>query len=293
MNNKKGIILAGGSGSRLYPSTLSISKQLLPVHDKPMVYYPLSTLMLAGIKDILLITTPEDIERFKKLLKDGSQWGINISYSKQEKPNGIAQAIIIAEDFIKNDNIALILGDNIFYGNNLTMIMDEAMLLKEGATIFAYAVKNPNRYGVVEIDNNNKPIKLIEKPIKTNSKLAITGLYFFDKFALKYAKQLKPSSRGEYEITELNKIYFDKNSLNVQIMGRGYAWFDAGTHSSLLEASQFISTIENRQNFKIACPEEIAFTRKYITASQLKELADLYNKNDYGEYLLSLIKENF
>jgi len=292
MNNKKGIILAGGSGSRLYPSTLSISKQLLPVHDKPMVYYPLTTLMLAGIKDILLITTPEDIERFKKLLKDGSQWGINISYSKQEKPNGIAQAIIIAEDFIKNDNIALILGDNIFYGNNLTMIMDEAMKLKEGATIFTYAVKNPNRYGIVEIDNNNKPIKLIEKPIKTNSNLAITGLYFFDKFALQYAKQLKPSPRGEYEITELNKIYFDKNSLNVQIMGRGYAWFDAGTHSSLLEASQFISTIENRQNFKIACPEEIAFTRKYITESQLKELADLYNKNDYGEYLLSLIKEN-
>ena len=292
MNNKKGIILAGGSGSRLYPSTLSISKQLLPVHDKPMVYYPLTTLMLAGIKDILLITTPEDIERFKKLLKDGSQWGINISYSKQEKPNGIAQAIIIAEDFIKNDNIALILGDNIFYGNNLTMIIDEAMQLKEGATIFAYAVKNPNRYGVVEIDNNNKPIKLIEKPIKTNSKLAITGLYFFDKFALEYAKQLKPSSRGEYEMTDLNKIYLDKNSLHVQVMGRGYAWFDAGTHSSLLEASQFISTIENRQNFKIACPEEIAFTKKYITESQLKELADLYNKNDYGEYLLSLIKEN-
>ena len=292
MNNKKGIILAGGSGRRLYPSTLSISKQLLPVHDKPMVYYPLTTLMLAGIKDILLITTPEDIERFKKLLKDGRQWGINISYAKQEKPNGIAQAIIIAEDFIKNDKITLILGDNIFYGNNLTMIMDEAMQLKEGATIFAYAVKNPNRYGVVEIDNNNKPIKLIEKPIKTNSKLAITGLYFFDKFALQYAKQLKPSSRGEYEITELNKIYFDKNTLNVQLMGRGYAWFDAGTHSSLLEASQFISTIENRQNFKIACPEEIAFTRKYITESQLKELADLYNKNDYGEYLLSLIKEN-
>ena len=232
MNNKKGIILEGGSGSRLYPSTLSISKQLLPVHDKPMVYYPLTTLMLAGIKDILLITTPEDIERFKKLLKDGNQWGINISYSKQEKPNGIAQAITIAEDFIKNDNIALILGDNIFYGNNLTVIMDEAMQLNEGATIFAYAVKNPNRYGVVEIDSNNMPIEIIEKPIKTNSKLAITGLYFFDKFALKYAKQLKPSPRGEYEITELNRIYLNKNSLNVQVMGRGYAWFDAGTHSS-------------------------------------------------------------
>ena len=291
MNNTKGIILAGGSGSRLYPSTLSVSKQLLPVHDKPMIYYPLSTLMLAGVKDILIITTQEDNERFKKLLKDGSQWGVNISYAVQDKPNGIAEAIIISENFIKDNNFILILGDNIFYGNNLISIMNEAMKIKNGATIFAYSVKNPNRYGVVELNSEGKPIKLIEKPEKTKSTLAVTGIYFYDKTAIELAKKLKPSSRGEYEITELNKMYLEEKRLNVQIMGRGYAWFDAGTHSSLLEASQFIATIENRQNFKIACPEEIAFNNKYINKEQLLNIANHYKDNEYSKYLHKIIEE--
>ena len=291
MNNTKGIILAGGSGSRLYPSTLSVSKQLLPVHDKPMIYYPLSTLMLAGVKDILIITTQEDNERFKKLLKDGSQWGVSISYAVQNKPNGIAEAIIISENFIKDNNFILILGDNIFYGNNLISIMNEAMRIKNGATIFAYSVKNPNRYGVVELNSEGKPIKLIEKPKKTKSTLAVTGIYFYDKTAIELAKKLKPSSRGEYEITELNKMYLEEKRLNVQIMGRGYAWFDAGTHSSLLEASQFIATIENRQNFKIACPEEIAFNNKYINKEQLLNIANHYKDNEYSKYLHKIIEE--
>ena len=291
MNNTKGIILAGGSGSRLYPSTLSVSKQLLPVHDKPMIYYPLSTLMLAGVKDILIITTQEDNERFKKLLKDGSQWGVNISYAVQDKPNGIAEAIIISENFIKDNNFILILGDNIFYGNNIISIMNEAMKIKHGATIFAYSVKNPNRYGVVELNSEGKPMKLIEKPEKTKSTLAVTGIYFYDKTAIELAKKLKPSSRGEYEITELNKIYLEEKRLNVQIMGRGYAWFDAGTHSSLLEASQFIATIENRQNFKIACPEEIAFNNKYINKEQLLNIANHYKDNEYSKYLHKIIEE--
>jgi len=291
MNNTKGIILAGGSGSRLYPSTLSVSKQLLPVHDKPMIYYPLSTLMLAGVKDILIITTQEDNERFKKLLKDGSQWGVSISYAVQNKPNGIAEAIIISENFIKDNNFILILGDNIFYGNNLISIMNEAMRIKNGATIFAYSVKNPNRYGVVELNSEGKPIKLIEKPEKTKSTLAVTGIYFYDKTAIELAKKLKPSSRGEYEITELNKMYLEEKRLNVQIMGRGYAWFDAGTHSSLLEASQFIATIENRQNFKIACPEEIAFNNKYINKEQLLNIANHYKDNEYSKYLHKIIEE--
>ena len=291
MNNTKGIILAGGSGSRLYPSTLSVSKQLLPVHDKPMIYYPLSTLMLAGVKDILIITTQEDNERFKKLLKDGSQWGVSISYAVQNKPNGIAEAIIISENFIKDNNFILILGDNIFYGNNLISIMNEAMRIKNGATIFAYSVKNPNRYGVVELNSEGKPMKLIEKPEKTKSTLAVTGIYFYDKTAIELAKKLKPSSRGEYEITELNKMYLEEKRLNVQIMGRGYAWFDAGTHSSLLEASQFIATIENRQNFKIACPEEIAFNNKYINKEQLLNIANHYKDNEYSKYLHKIIEE--
>ena len=291
MNNTKGIILAGGSGSRLYPSTLSVSKQLLPVHDKPMIYYPLSTLMLAGVKDILIITTQEDNERFKKLLKDGSQWGVNISYAVQDKPNGIAEAIIISENFIKDNNFILILGDNIFYGNNLISIMNEAMKIKNGATIFAYSVKNPNRYGVVELNSERKPMKLIETPEKTKSTLAVTGIYFYDKTAIELAKKLKPSSRGEYEITELNKMYLEEKRLNVQIMGRGYAWFDAGTHSSLLEASQFIATIENRQNFKIACPEEIAFNNKYINKEQLLNIANHYKDNEYSKYLHKIIEE--
>ena len=291
MNNTKGIILAGGSGSRLYPSTLSVSKQLLPVHDKPMIYYPLSTLMLAGVKDILIITTQEDNERFKKLLKDGSQWGVSISYAVQNKPNGIAEAIIISENFIKDNDFILILGDNIFYGNNLISIMNEAMRIKNGATIFAYSVKNPNRYGVVELNSEGKPIKLIEKPEKTKSTLAVTGIYFYDKTAIELAKKLKPSSRGEYEITELNKMYLEEKRLNVQIMGRGYAWFDAGTHSSLLEASQFIATIENRQNFKIACPEEIAFNNKYINKEQLLNIANHYKDNEYSKYLHKIIEE--
>ena len=291
MNNTKGIILAGGSGSRLYPSTLSVSKQLLPVHDKPMIYYPLSTLMLAGVKDILIITTQEDNERFKKLLKDGSQWGVSISYAVQNKPNGIAEAIIISENFIKDNKFILILGDNIFYGNNLISIMNEAMRIKNGATIFAYSVKNPNRYGVVELNSEGKPIKLIEKPEKTKSTLAVTGIYFYDKTAIELAKKLKPSSRGEYEITELNKMYLEEKRLNVQIMGRGYAWFDAGTHSSLLEASQFIATIENRQNFKIACPEEIAFNNKYINKEQLLNIANHYKDNEYSKYLHKIIEE--
>ena len=291
MNNTKGIILAGGSGSRLYPSTLSVSKQLLPVHDKPMIYYPLSTLMLAGVKDILIITTQEDNERFKKLLKDGSQWGVNISYAVQDKPNGIAEAIIISENFIKDNNFILILGDKFFFGNNLISIMNEAMKIKNGATIFAYSVKNPNRYGVVELNSEGKPMKLIEKPEKTKSTLAVTGIYFYDKTAIELAKKLKPSSRGEYEITELNKIYLEEKRLNVQIMGRGYAWFDAGTHSSLLEASQFIATIENRQNFKIACPEEIAFNNKYINKEQLLNIANHYKDNEYSKYLHKIIEE--
>ena len=291
MNNTKGIILAGGSGSRLYPSTLSVSKQLLPAHDKPMIYYPLSTLMLAGVKDILIITTQEDNERFKKLLKDGSQWGVSISYAVQNKPNGIAEAIIISENFIKDNNFILILGDNIFYGNNLISIMNEAMKIKNGATIFAYSVKNPNRYGVVELNSEGKPMKLIEKPEKTKSTLAVTGIYFYDKTAIELAKKLKPSSRGEYEITELNKMYLEEKRLNVQIMGRGYAWFDAGTHSSLFEASQFIATIENRQNFKIACPEEIAFNNKYINKEQLLNIANHYKDNEYSKYLHKIIEE--
>lgn len=291
MENTKGIILSGGEGSRLSPSTISTSKQLLPVYDKPLIYYPLTTLMLAGIKDILIITTPKDKERFEYLLKNGSQWGIKISYIAQEKPRGVGEALKIGKDFINNNNCVLILGDNIFYGNNLINLLKKSIKENNGATIFAYEVKDTKSYGVVEFNKKLKPIKLIEKPIKSKSNYSITGLYVYDKNASTYAKKLKQSNRGEYEITDLNKIYLQKNKLKATIMGRGYAWFDVGTNESLLEASQFIFSIEKRHNFKIACPEEIAFRQNYINKSQLLKLSKFYKKNEYGKYLLSLINK--
>ena len=288
--NKKGIILAGGKGSRLYPITQSISKHSLPIYDKPMIYYPLTTLLLAGVRQILIITSPNEVKTFKALLSDGSQWGIEISYDVQEKPDGIASAVIIAEDFIKKESFFLILGDNIFYGNNLINILERAINNKKGASIFGYNVLNPKRYGIVETNKKGKPIKLTEKPKKTLSTLAITGLYYYDNKAVGYAKKLKKSSRGEYEITDLNKCYLKNNNLNLEIMGRGFAWFDAGTPKSLLNATQFISVIQDRQNFKIACPEEIVYSKNYINKKQLKKIINFYGESEYGKYLKMMIK---
>jgi glucose-1-phosphate thymidylyltransferase len=288
---RKGIILAGGSGSRLYPVTLSISKQLLPVYDKPMIYYPLSTLMLAGIQDILVISTPDDIPRFQSLLGDGSQWGLDISYRVQPSPDGLAQAFILGDTFIGNDLSALVLGDNIFYGHDFNELLSNAMQRESGATVFAYHVHDPERYGVAEFDKQNKVLSLEEKPQHPKSNYAVTGLYFYDKDVVSMAKSLKPSARGELEITDLNRLYLDKEKLNVEIMGRGYAWLDTGTHDSLLEASQFIATLENRQGLKVSCPEEISYRRGWINASQLEKLAAPLSKNGYGQYLQRVLKE--
>jgi glucose-1-phosphate thymidylyltransferase len=288
---RKGIILAGGSGSRLYPVTQSISKQLLPVYDKPMIYYPLSTLMLAGIQDILIISTPEDTPRFESLLSDGSQWGLNIQYKVQPSPDGLAQAFILGDTFIGNDLSALVLGDNIFYGHDFNELLSNAMKRDDGATIFAYHVQNPEQYGVAEFDKSNKVLSLEEKPKHPKSNFAVTGLYFYDKDVVAMAKSLKPSARGELEITDLNRLYLEKHKLNLGIMGRGYAWLDTGTHDSLLEASQFIATLENRQGLKVSCPEEISYRHGWINASQLEKLAAPLSKNEYGQYLYRVLQE--
>ena len=289
--HRKGIILAGGSGTRLYPVTQIISKQMLPVYDKPMIYYPLTTLMLGGMRDILIISTPEDTPRFKSLLGDGSQWGLNFQYKAQPSPDGLAQAFLLGEEFIGNDPSALILGDNIFYGHDLQDLLQSADQRDVGATVFAYHVHDPERYGVAEFDDNNQVISLEEKPTKPKSKYAVTGLYFYDEQVVDLAKSLKPSLRGELEITDLNKLYLNDKNLNVEIMDRGYAWLDTGTHDSLLDASQFISTIENRQGLKVACPEEVAYRQGWINASQLEALAKPLLKNQYGQYLMKVLSE--
>ncbi|WP_339790460.1 glucose-1-phosphate thymidylyltransferase RfbA [Paenibacillus sp. FSL R7-0313] len=285
----KGIILAGGSGTRLYPLTRSISKQLIPIYDKPMIYYPLSILMLAGIREILIISTPEDTPRFQQLLGDGSELGIQLTYEIQSSPNGIAEAFIIGESFIGDDSVALILGDNIFYGHGLTKLVKEASERSHGATVFGYNVKDPERFGVVEFNKEGKAISIEEKPEKPKSSYAVTGLYFYDNRVVEFAKKIEPSPRGELEITDINNAYLQANELNVTLLGRGFAWLDTGTHESLLEASQFIETIERRQNQKVACLEEIAFRNGYISTGQLRKLAEPLKKNAYGQYLLDIV----
>nr|WP_250326148.1 glucose-1-phosphate thymidylyltransferase RfbA [Morganella morganii] len=290
--NRKGIILAGGSGTRLYPVTLSISKQLLPIYDKPMIYYPLSTLMLAGIREILIISTPQDLPRFQQLLGDGSKWGISLEYKEQKNPEGLAQAFIIGESFIGNDNCALILGDNVFYGHNLSNKLEIVSKSHSPATIFSYHVTDPERYGVVEFNSDQKAISLEEKPLKPKSNYAVTGLYFYNNDVIDISKSLTPSKRGELEITDINLNYLNRKLLSVEKLGRGYTWLDTGTHSSLNEASNFIQTMEERQGLKISCPEEIAFRKKYITENQLEELAYSLIKSPYGQYLIKLLENN-
>jgi len=290
-SRRKGIILAGGSGSRLFPATQVVSKQLLPIYDKPMIYYPLSALLLAGIREVLVISTPQDTPRFEQLLGDGSQWGINLSYAVQPSPDGLAQAFLIGEKFLGDDVSALVLGDNIFYGHDFVSLLQNADRKTEGATVFAYAVQDPERYGVVEFDGAGRAISLEEKPVVPKSRYAVTGLYFYDRQVVELAKSVRPSARGELEITDLNRLYLEQGTLDVQTMGRGYAWLDTGTHESMLEASQFIHTIENRQGLKVAAPEEIVWRHGWIDDSQLQKLAQTLGKSGYGQYLLRVLKE--
>lgn len=291
--NRKGIVLAGGSGTRLHPATIAVSKQLLPVFDKPMIYYPLSVLMLAGIREVLIISTPQDTPRFIQLLGDGSKWGMQLDYAVQEKPEGLAQALTIGAPFVGNDDIALVLGDNIFHGHGLLSHLKEASTREQGATVFAYRVDDPERYGVIEFDEQHRARSIEEKPKAPKSRFAVTGLYFYDNAAIDYARSIKPSARGELEITDVNRCYLEKGALNVAVLGRGFAWLDTGTHESLLEASQFVATLEHRQGMKVACLEEIAFNQKWISAAELHAQATALGKTAYGRYLKSLLDGDF